>query len=398
MEKILEMKNELGKLVKQSRDLLDLAEKEKRSFTADEDTNYKKMEARMDELQESIQREERQLERERSLGQTKDPDPKPADPKKLDTRAAFNKFLLNGMNSLSSEEARAMQADSDTGGGYLITPQTIVMELLKNIDDMTVIKTLSRVIPLTTAKSLGVPTLDTDVDDADWTAELKTGSETDIAFGKRVLYPKPLAKRVKLSNTLMRQAALSPEQLVRERLAYKFGVTEEKAYMTGDGVTKPLGVFTASADGISTGRDISEGNTATKIMPDGLINAKYKLKAGYLTRARWIFHRDAIRDIRKLKDGNGQYIWQPGLAGGAPDRILDIPFLMSEYAPNTFTSAEYVGILGDFSHYWIAVALDMQMIRLSELYAETNQTGFIGRMEIDAMPALEEAFVRVKLG
>jgi HK97 family phage major capsid protein len=112
---------------------------------------------------------------------------------------------------------------------------------------------------------------------------------------------------------------------------------------------------------------------------------------------RWVFHRDAIKQIRKLKDGNGQYLWTPGLSG-TPDMICEVPFIMSEYAPNTFTSGLYVGIIGDFTYYWIAEALGMQMKRLNELYAETNQVGFIGRMEVDGMPVLEEAFVRVKLG
>jgi HK97 family phage major capsid protein len=82
---------------------------------------------------------------------------------------------------------------------------------------------------------------------------------------------------------------------------------------------------------------------------------------------------------------------------GEPDRILNLPVAMSENAPNTMTTGLYVGMLGDFSHYWIADALDMQVQRLTELYAETNQTGFIGRMESDGMPVLAEAFVRVKL-
>jgi HK97 family phage major capsid protein len=71
---------------------------------------------------------------------------------------------------------------------------------------------------------------------------------------------------------------------------------------------------------------------------------------------------------------------------------------LSEYAPNTFTSGKYVGILGDFRFYWIADALDMQIQRLVELYAETNQVGLIGRLETDGMPVLSEAFTRVTLG
>ena len=86
------------------------------------------------------------------------------------------------------------------------------------------------------------------------------------------------------------------------------------------------------------------------------------------------------------------------MRAGEPDRLLNLPVMMSEYAPSTLTASQYVGALGDFSNYWIADALDMQIQRLVELYAETNQTGFIGRMESDGMPVLAEAFVRVKLG
>src|SRR5690606_2542035 len=130
---------------------------------------------------------------------------------------------------------------------------------------------------------------------------------------------------------------------------------------------------------------------------DGLISAKYELKAQYWGRATWLFHRDAVEQIAKLKDGNGQYLWQPSVQAGQPDRLLNFPVRMSEFAPNTFTSGLYVGILGDFSWYWIADSLSFQVQRLMELYAETNQDGFIVRVETDGMPVLSEAFVRVKL-
>jgi HK97 family phage major capsid protein len=104
-----------------------------------------------------------------------------------------------------------------------------------------------------------------------------------------------------------------------------------------------------------------------------------------------------VKQIRKLKDGNGQYIWQAGIAGLRPSTILDLPYFLSEYMPSTFTAGQYVGILGDFSYYWIAEALNMEVRRLNELYAESNQTGFIARSEIDGMPVLSEAFVRVQL-
>jgi HK97 family phage major capsid protein len=184
---------------------------------------------------------------------------------------------------------------------------------------------------------------------------------------------------------------------VLNRLAYKFGITTEKAYMVGTGAQQALGVFTASNNGIPTTRDYSTGNTQTSIMMDGIIGAKYQLKGNYMPRARWIFHRDAMAQIAKLKDGDGQYIWRGSTVTGEPDRLCNLPYHMSEYAPNTFTAGLYVGILGDFSQYWIADALDMEVQRLVELYAESNQIGLIGRMETDGMPVIGEAFVRVKL-
>ena len=201
---------------------------------------------------------------------------------------------------------------------------------------------------------------------------------------------------IKMSKTLLRLAP-NAESMVMDRLAYKFATAAENAYLNGDGIDKPLGVFTASPFGIATARDVSTDNTATAITADGLINAKYSLKPQYKS-LNWIFHRDAIKMVRELKDSHGQYIWQPSLVAADPDRILDIPFVMSEYAPNTFTTGNYVGILGDFSYYWIADALDMAVQVLTELYAEKNQNGYIGRLESDGMPVMSEAFARVKLG
>jgi mono/diheme cytochrome c family protein len=177
------------------------------------------------------------------------------------------------------------------------------------------------------------------------------------------------------------------------------GTVQETAFMTGNGAGQPLGVFTASASGINTGRDVSTDNTDTAITADGLINAKYGLSSPWLgsTNLRWVMHRDTVKMIRKLKDGEGQYLWVPGLVANRPDVILNTPVLISEYAPNTFTSGLYVGLIGDLRYYWIAENMSMEIQRLQELGALTNQDYFIGRMALDGMPVLEEAFIRVKL-
>jgi HK97 family phage major capsid protein len=379
-------------LVTRAREMIELCEKESREFSAEEQTNYDALFADMGKLDQKI-------ENIRKLGSADDPGFRTSDalrpeggdgrgnPDEEKRATAWSGFLRTGA---IQPEVRALQADSDVAGGYYTAPQQFVNRLIKAIDDEVWVRQWATKNPVTSSQSLGVPTLAADPADADWTSELAIGgTDSTMAFGKRELNPKPLAKLLKVSRKLLR---LSPDvdSLVINRLGYK-------AAMTGSGANQPLGVFTASAEGISTGRDVSTGNTATSLQTDGLIEAKYTLKAGYWPRARWVFHRDAVKQLAKLQDDDGHYLWQNSIQLGQPDMLMGVPLFVSEYAPSTFTTGLYVGIIGDFSYFWTADALDFSVQRLEELYAATNQTGFIGRLESDGMPVLEEAFVRVKL-
>lgn len=435
--RILELKRKRANLVKQARDLVETAEKEKRTWSQEDENSWSTWMAEADTLRSQIEREEKMSAAEESVGRNAfetilpDTEGNPQGGQALsfisrgmrsmnDTiegwrdeplwkqlfpstevayRKGFNTWLRRGLMTgvLANVDVRALQADVDTLGGYLLTPMQVVDALIKAIDDIVYIRQWATVFAVPNAESLGVPTLDADPADADWTTELATGSEdSTMAFGRRVLTPHPLAKRIKISNKLLMKIP-SAETLVKDRLAYKFGITMERAFMVGSGAAQPLGVFTASALGISTGRDVSTDNTTTAVTIDGLINAKYFLKPQYIPRAKWLGHRDLWKMVAKLKDGEGQYLWQPSVQAGQPDRMLGVPAFSSEYAPSTFTTGQYVGIIGDFSQYWIADSMAMTTQRLVELYAETNQVGIIGRLESDGMPVLEEAFVRVKL-
>lgn len=423
-------------LVTQVRSITDKAADEKRTLLdATEVATIKNTEAEIDKLDDQIQMLERQEKREAAMAQREprrvnqpamdDPGPSGrflnltetydagtrrfsraygATPSGVrgtqEYRDAFNSYLETGRFSASIPPAimNALQADGATAGGFTVAPQQFVAELIQALDNQVYIRQFATVRQLLGAESIGFPSLDADPADHAWTTELQTGSEdSTMAFGKREMRPWPLAKLIKVSNKLLRTSAIPVESLVRDRFAYKNGVVLESAYMTGTGAQQPLGLFTASANGIPTTRDVSTGNSTTAIGADGLVNAKYAVKGQYMARGAWIFHRDAIKAIRKLKDGNGQYLWQPGLSGAQPDRILDSPFLMSEYAPNTFTTGLYVGLFGDLSFYWIVDALQFVIQRLVELYAATNQVGFISRYEGDGMPVLSEAFARVTL-
>ena len=456
-KKLDDLRNEQGKLTHDQRELLDKADNEKRDLTADEETNYQNMDKRYDEVTDAIkeindnenkekaeaERKQKLQEREEKLrkatGRKTELEIEKEEKRKkevgnpndkfveydlnkryLDSIENFRnktsgkysseeyvrtyrKYLIYGVNQLSQDErhlleSRALAADNDSYGGFLVAPEKLQMQLIQKLDNMLFVRRLGNVMVLNNAASLGAPALETDPDDGDWTAEIRTGSEdSTMKFDKRSLTPHPLAKRIKVSKTLLRISAMPVENIVSERIFYKMNVPLEQNYLTGDGQGKPLGVFTASAQGINTDRDVSTGSQ-TAITSDSLRDAKYKLEKQYrmLPDLRWTFHRDAIKMISKLKTGDGDYIWKQGISTDDPDTILGIPYEESEYVPNTFTSGLYVGALAAWRYYWIVDALSMSIQVLTELYAETNQNGYIARYEGDGMPVLSKAFVRLK--
>lgn len=419
MENIQATYDKRAKLVTDMRAMLDKATAEKRSFSAEEDTQYKAMEkdcdAATDEIRahekaktEELSRREAQVKREEELQRSQKPpikpEPNPQGVPEVEKRAkeqsaAWNTYLRRGETGLTQDERRALQGDADAKGGFLLAPEQFVMQLIKDLDNMVFVRNYANVIPVRGAQSLGAPALDADPANPTWTYEIGAGSEdSTMAFEKRTLTPHPLAKYIKVSKDLLDAAVMSVDGLVRQRLAYTFAITQENAFLNGTGSGQPLGLFTASADGITTGRDVSTSNTSSLIKADNLITCVYTLKAQYRAKARWIFHRDLISQIRKLKDGNGDYLWKMGIADGQPDRILNYPVDESEYAPNTISSGAYVGIIGDLSHYWIADSMSMSIQVANELYLATNQTGYFARAKLDGMPVIENAFVRSKLG
>jgi HK97 family phage major capsid protein len=307
-----------------------------------------------------------------------------------DYREGFRAFL--------GCERRALQADLDTAGGYIVAPEQFVAELLMDIDDEVMIRGLSRTFT-TTAQSIGVPRRTAKMNSFNWGSELSAPTkDTSLKFGKRSLHPHHMTGEILVSRDLLRSAVMSVEAIVRAEIARDAGELEEEGFITGNGAGQPLGLFTASSDGISTSRDVATGNAATAVTFDGLINAKFSLKAKYRKSAVWLFHRLTVGMIRKLKDGNGQYLWQPSTVAGEPDRILDVPVKDSEFIPNTYTSGQYVGIIGDMRNYWIVDSLDLGLQVLIEKYAEDNQVAYLARRKVDAAPTIEEAFARVKLG
>lgn len=296
-------------------------------------------------------------------------------------------------------EKRDLQVDNELQAGVLVPPQQFVLELLQDLDDATFLRTWARTFTMPQAKSLGAVKRTTKASTWIWGTELQTPSvDTSLAFGLRELHPRHATGEIKVSRPWLRAALLGPEQIVRNEIARDGAELMENAFLTGSGAGRPLGVFTADANGISTARDVSTGNTATEVTMTGLIEAKYAIKAAYWPRLRWLGSRTFHKQLYSLEDGDGKPLLVEGRKAGELDTALSFPVFINEFAPSTFTTGQYVGILGDWSYYWIADALDMELQRLDELYARSNQVGFIARLQTDGMPVLEECWSRVKLG
>lgn len=314
-------------------------------------------------------------------------------------RDAFRSYLSG---RLRPEQRAALQSDDADQAGYLLASEQLASGILKAVDDLLFIRRYAKIHTVREADSLGIRKRTAVMETWAWSSELAVSTEdSTLAYGKKILTPHHATGLIKLSRDLIRRSTISVEEQVRMEMARDAGELMEDAYLTGNGSQQPLGVFTASTDGISTGRDVETGST-TSITADALIDAKYALKSQYRNGGprqgcRWLFHRDAVKIIAKLKDADNHYLFRPGqgLRGDDPDFLLGFPVDESERVPNTFTASQYVGLLANWQYYEIADSLDMSMQVLNELYAATNQVGIIGRIKTDGLPTLEEAFVRL---
>jgi HK97 family phage major capsid protein len=418
--KSVELREQRMTVVKNLRELTDKADAEKRDLTAEEQGQWDRGMVDVDKLEKRYTDLERFEAVERSANEDGERRSKPLEsrsgertgPDVAKSRADFRHYLstgeLRGAMTPGQGETRDTVITTASKGGFLILPVEISADIVKPINDMVYIRGVCEkagsLTKVKEAQKLGIRLRTTRMADADWTTEVQAVTEdTTGAYGRRDLEPQQVSKLAKIS---LRTLALSvdAEKEVNNELAYKFAITEEKAYMIGSGTGQPLGIFTASANGLPASQDVATA-TAGVLAADDLINVKYSLKQGHQNdpATRWFLSREAVKRIRKLKvastvGGNDlEYVWAPGLVSGQPDKILDIPYCQSEYVPNTFATGLYVAALMNLRYYRIAELDVVFMQRLVELYAATGEVGFIGRRWLDAAVVLAEAGARLKL-
>lgn len=287
-----------------------------------------------------------------------------------------------------ANEYKAMSVSNDTTGGYL-APAEYVREIIKTVTEISPARQLAR-IRTTGNKSILLPKR-TGQFAALWTAENATRTETTgLTYGMLEIFTHELYALIDISEQNLEDSAFNLAAEIAAEATEQFAVAEGAAFVSGTGVGKPEGFMVHS--GVSS---VNSGSAAL-VTADSLLTAKHTLKTAYTRSANWVLNRTTIGAVRKLKDGQGQYLWQSGIAAGKPNTIdgdayIEVPDMPSEGA-NTYPVA-----YGDFAKaYTLVDRIAMSMLRDPYTQATSGNIRFLFRRRLGGMVTQPEAIVKIK--
>ena len=379
---ILELREKRAKAWEAAKAFLDSHRKENGVLSAEDDAAYTKMEQEITDLGKEIARLERQEALDAELNR---PVNKPLTGKTGRASDEYKKNFWNAMRSKSPvpNVTNALQIGTDTEGGYLV-PDEFENTLVEALEEENIFRQMAKIIQ-TSSGDRKIPVVATK-GTASWMDEEGAYPESDDSFGQVSIGAYKLGTMIKVSEELLNDSVFDLQSYITREFARRIGSKEEEAFFTGNGTGKPLGILAATG-GAETGITAA---SATAVTADELIDLYYSLRSPYRRNAVWTLNDSTVKAIRKLKDGNGQYLWQPGITAGAPDMILGRPVRTSTYMPEIAAGAKTIAF-GDFSYYWIADRQGRSFKRLNELFAATGQVGFLASQRVDGKLVLPEA-------
>lgn len=303
-------------------------------------------------------------------------------------RRAFTGFLRRGREALQADEVRALRVADDTAGGFL-APAEFTTEVIKNLVEFSPVRQAARVGSTSAGevilpKRTGRPT-------AYWVGETEDRTESGSTYGQIEIPIHEIAVYVDVSLRLLEDAAINVEQEVAADLAEEFGRLEGVAFVSGDGVKKPLG-FMSHASVVS----VANGH-ATALSADGLIGFMYALPAFYRNRGSWMMNGATLAAVRKLKDGQNNYLWQPSYQVGQPETLLGRPVIEATDMPDIASNAFPIAF-GDFgSAHRIYDRVSMSIMRDPYSVATKGLVRFHARRRVGGGVVLAEAIKKLKM-
>lgn len=390
MSEILKLREKRAKAWDAAKAFLDTKRGNDGLLSAEDTATYDKMEADVVALGHEIERLERQAaidaELNKVTGKPITNDPGKSTEEK--TGRASNEYKKAFWNAMRSQKPKydvidALSIGTDSEGGYLV-PDEFERTLVEALEEENIFRSLANVIT-TSSGDRKIPVVATK-GTASWVDEEGVIPESDDSFGQVSIGAYKLATLMKVSEELLNDSVFDLEAYITREFARRIGNKEEEAFFTGDGIGKPTGIL-ADTGGAQIGVTAA-GTTALTL--DEVLDLFYSLKAPYRNRAVFVLNDSTIKAIRKLKDNNGQYLWQPSVQAGTPDTILNRPLYTSAYMPVLAATAKTI-VFGDFSYYWVADRQGRAFKRLNELYATTGQVGFLATQRVDGKLILPEA-------
>jgi len=393
MSEIRKMREKRVKLWETAKAFVESRQDANGLLSAEDTATYDKMEADVVEMGKTIERMERQealdLELDRPTARAitdkpNTPDGKPA-PKKATATDEYKNAFWRVMRdkAVHPDVYNVLRIGEDEHGGYLV-PDEYQRTLIEALQEQNIFRQLAHVIS-TSSGDRKIPVA-VSKGTAAWIDENAAYPESDDSFGQISISAYKLATMIKVSDELLHDSVFDVPSYIAREFARRIGAAEEEAFFVGDGVGKPTGILSATG-GAETGITAA---SATTITFDEVMDLYYSLRSPYRKSSVFIMNDSTVKALRKLKNGNGDYIWQPSVTAGTPDTILNRPVYTSSFVPTLAAGAKPI-LFGDLHYYWIADREGRRFQRLNELYAPNGQVGFLSSERVDGKLILPEA-------
>ena len=293
----------------------------------------------------------------------------------------YRRSFMNAVRTGFRRVDDILQEKVDTDGGYLV-PEEMDSRLIEALEEENIVRQLATKITTTGDHKINIAD---SAPAASWVEEGNALSFGDATFKQVLLDAHKLHVGIKATDELLYDEAFNIESYITRKFASALANAEENAFLNGTGTTQPTGIFHETKGGTLA------ATLTAALKGDDIIDLIYALKRPYRKKAVFLMNDSVIREIKKLKDTTGQYLWQPSLKEGEPDRILGYPIYTSQFAPKDKIA------FGDFSYYNIEDRGNRTFRSLTELFAGNGMVGFLAQERVDGVLILPEAIQILKL-
>ena len=391
-----ELMNKRAKAWEAAKAFLDAHRNTDGLLSAEDGETYDRMEKEITDYTKEIDRLKRQAAIEEQMGKptasplTGKPGAGVKDEPEKRGRAshAYAKAMLAAMRTSFHQVSDVLEEGNDANGGYLV-PEEWDPRLIDRLEEENIFRGLATTITTSGEHKINIAATKPA---AAWIEEGQELTFGDATFDQVILDAHKLHVAIKVTEELLYDNAFNLENYIIDTFGKAIGNAEEDAFLNGNGTGKPTGIF-AETGGGQTGVTIS----GTKLTADDIISLIYALKRPYRKNARFILNDSTLAAIRKLKDSNGAYLWQPSYTAGEPDRLCGYSVLTSAYAPSLEAGKPAIAF-GDFSYYNIGDRGTRSVQELRELFAGNGMIGYVAKERVDGKLVLPEAVQILKAG